>query len=112
VLEPGGKATTRGTPSARAIASAVATVGSARPFFTWFTWARSRPAPAARAASVQPRSASRRAKAFRVKGNSPSRPRPTGSSAFAAAKDPEVLDREGECVGDAFRDHETWVGDP
>ena len=47
VLEPGGKATTRGTPSARAIASAVATVGSARPFFTWFTCGEGGVGPAA-----------------------------------------------------------------
>jgi hypothetical protein len=33
-LEPGGKATASGTRKARAMASAVATVGSARPFFT------------------------------------------------------------------------------
>jgi hypothetical protein len=29
---------------------------------------------------------------------------------LAAAKDPEAVDREGECVGHAFRDHETRVG--
>jgi hypothetical protein len=34
MLEPGGNATATGTRSARAMASAVAMVGSARPFFT------------------------------------------------------------------------------
>src|SRR5262249_52703056 len=67
-LDPAGKTVATGTPSARAMASAVATVGSALPFFTWVTQARSMRARAGRSTSVQCRSARSLAIAFRISG--------------------------------------------
>src|SRR5262249_46503602 len=101
LLEPGGKATATGTPSACARRSAVATVGSARPFFTWFTCARSSPARVASSASVQPRSASRRGSALRTIS---ARPRP------ARCQLPEVLDGDPERRGDALGHGEAGIG--
>src|SRR5881409_1279222 len=76
------------------MASAVATVGSARAFFTWFRCARSMPARAASWASLQPRAAARRATAFRITGaGAPTPPRP-----------------HAEGGRDALRDHEARVG--